>query len=451
MIGRVRSALVLCALSMSMACGGDGPLPSWRPTPTPHEAYADTLRDANLDGFALGRAWIEAATQALVQPERVDLPFRESGYLDPASPSAVAYRFTLERGRVLDIDVTFEATGPAAAPAGPAPALFIDLFLVRDDGVDRLASAEEGSLTLRYAARRQGDYVLRLQPELLAGGRYSIVQRTEASLRFPVEGAGERNIQSVFGDARDGGSRRHHGVDIFARRGTPVLAANDGYVRRVDTTEIGGRVVWLSDAKYGQSIYYAHLDDWAVRNGQEVKAGDVLGYVGNTGNARTTPPHLHFGIYSGGPVDPLPFIRADDDVPPRPSADAALIGDWARTARAGVELSASPARDREPLASLEPGTAVLVKAASGSRLRVWLPDGRTGYVEARSVTPLARPLATRTLDADTALLSAPVGGVLVDRIARPTRADVLAEFSGFALVEAAGRRAWVSSGGTAGP
>jgi murein DD-endopeptidase MepM/ murein hydrolase activator NlpD len=98
-------------------------------------------------------------------------------------------------------------------------------------------------------------------------------------------------------------------VDIFARRGTPVLAAGSGIVTRVGTNGLGGKVVWIARPTRGEAHYYAHLDRQLVTVGTRVQEGDVIGFVGNTGNARFTPPHLHFGIYtSGGAVDPLPYI-----------------------------------------------------------------------------------------------------------------------------------------------
>jgi hypothetical protein len=101
----------------------------------------------------------------------------------------------------------------------------------------------------------------------------------------------ERDIGSRFGAPRDAGARSHHGIDIFARRGTPVVAAATGVVNRVNVTDIGGKVVWVRDV-LGNSLYYAHLDSQAVSSGMRVNVGDTLGFVGNTGNARTTPPHL---------------------------------------------------------------------------------------------------------------------------------------------------------------
>jgi hypothetical protein len=93
------------------------------------------------------------------------------------------------------------------------------------------------------------------------------------------------------------------------RAATPALAAADGVVRGVGVTSLGGKVVWLRDED-GHALYYAHLDRQYVTEGQQVRTGDTLGFIGNTGNARTTPPHLHFGIYARGegPVDPWYFV-----------------------------------------------------------------------------------------------------------------------------------------------
>ena len=104
-------------------------------------------------------------------------------------------------------------------------------------------------------------------------------------------------MTSSFGAERDGGQREHHGIDILAPRGAPVLSAGDGVVSSVAVTDIGGKVVWVLDPARDLSLYYAHLDSQGVSPGTRVRAGDALGTVGNTGNARTTVPHLHFGIY----------------------------------------------------------------------------------------------------------------------------------------------------------
>jgi murein DD-endopeptidase MepM/ murein hydrolase activator NlpD len=129
------------------------------------------------------------------------------------------------------------------------------------------------------------------------------------SLAFPVAGK-KNNIGSFWGARRDGGRRKHQGIDIFARKGTPVVAISDGVITTKDHTPIGGKTLWLKSANHNWTAYYAHLDKQKVKEGQYVRKGQVIGTVGNTGNARTTPSHLHFGIYTArGPVNPLPYVK----------------------------------------------------------------------------------------------------------------------------------------------
>lgn len=128
-------------------------------------------------------------------------------------------------------------------------------------------------------------------------------------LIFPVSGK-KSNIGSFWGDERDGGARSHEGIDIFARKGTPVVAVCNGVIASRHNGGIGGKTISLQAADYPWAAYYAHLDKQMVREGQYVKKGQVLGTVGNTGNARYTPSHLHFGIYKdSGAVNPLPYVR----------------------------------------------------------------------------------------------------------------------------------------------
>ena len=129
------------------------------------------------------------------------------------------------------------------------------------------------------------------------------------ALAMPVEGVRPAMLRDSWHATRDGGRRRHEGLDIFAPRGRPVRAATEGIVLRVGANPLGGQVVWVMGPG-GQRHYYAHLDRFAgVRAGQQVEAGTVFGYVGTTGNARGTPPHLHYGIYTvHGPISPYPLL-----------------------------------------------------------------------------------------------------------------------------------------------
>ena len=431
----VRNCFLLASIAGMAACGGSGVAPITRTPPDAptRDEYVESLKDFDLDRSALGRDWMQAGDRALAEPVAAGMPFSESGYFAPATPAAVGYRVALRRGRKLVVDVTFDSAQPAQ--------LFIDLFELAAAGEDRpprrVAEVDPGARRLEYEVRRDADHVLRIQPELLRGGRYHVVQRTEASLAFPVQGQTLRASTSGFGAPRDAGRRSHHGIDIFAPRGTPVIAAADGTIR-VDTSNLGGQVIWLRDAAVRRSLYYAHLDGWAVENGAVVKAGDVIGYVGNTGNARTTPPHLHFGVYDRGPTDPYPFLQPADAAPPRIAGTAALFGTWARVTRRGAPLRQT-ASVRSPVqAMLDPNTAIEVVAASAGFYRVRLPDGTDGYVvttDAVATTQAVRPHRTA---APVPLQEAPTATAprmaLVDS---GTRVDVLATFGAFDLVRLA--------------
>jgi len=131
------------------------------------------------------------------------------------------------------------------------------------------------------------------------------------ALPVPVEGVRQRALRDTWGGARSEG-RKHEGIDIFAKRGTPVVSSTEGIVSQVGTNRLGGLVVWVLGPG-GQRHYYAHLDGYSdVEPGMRIEAGRVLGFVGDTGNAKGTPPHLHYGIYdTGGAINPYPLLKAD--------------------------------------------------------------------------------------------------------------------------------------------
>jgi murein DD-endopeptidase MepM/ murein hydrolase activator NlpD len=111
----------------------------------------------------------------------------------------------------------------------------------------------------------------------------------------PVDGPA--TFEDSWGWSRSGG-RRHEGVDIIAERGTPIVAVRDGYAQ-FKTNGLGGRAIWLTAAN-GDKFYYAHLDDWEGAS-RDVSAGEIVGYVGSSGNAHG--PHLHFETLPGGNVE----------------------------------------------------------------------------------------------------------------------------------------------------
>ncbi|WP_227674612.1 M23 family metallopeptidase [Psychrobacter jeotgali] len=128
---------------------------------------------------------------------------------------------------------------------------------------------------------------------------------TENSLPSPLPG---QHLTDTWGAARSQG-RSHEGIDIFADRGTPIQATTQGIVRRVGHNNLGGRVVVIVGPG-GAGHYYAHLEDYAdIEPNDWVDVGDTIGYVGDSGNAKGTPPHVHYGIYiNGQAVNPYPLL-----------------------------------------------------------------------------------------------------------------------------------------------
>jgi murein DD-endopeptidase MepM/ murein hydrolase activator NlpD len=118
-------------------------------------------------------------------------------------------------------------------------------------------------------------------------------------LAFPVEGVEPKSLMDSFAESRGGGTRLHRAVDILAPRRTPVRAVEAGTVARLDDSAAGGISLYQFDPEERYCYYYAHLDGYApgLREGAKVERGQLLGYVGTTGNAPRTTPHLHFAIY----------------------------------------------------------------------------------------------------------------------------------------------------------
>ena len=308
----------ICGLLLAVTAGPAGPISMssiLRPyvPESPHRAYGVLLAGHGSDRGAPLHDWVNQADRALLEPTRVILPFEIDSELNTAEPWAAGYLFSAESGRRVQVELVSENGAENAE-------LFVDLYQL-DRNLPRYVSSAPAVPAARPAPLSQqivmdvvrgGDYIVRVQPSLPEqAGQYRLAIRVEPQLQFPVTGHSTRSIQSGFGAARDGGAREHHGVDIFAPRGTPVIAALDARVRRVDTTNLGGKVVWLQPLFGSTRLYYAHLDSQSVEPGQYVFAGETIGTVGNTGNARTTPPHLHFGVYirnRGGARDPYPFL-----------------------------------------------------------------------------------------------------------------------------------------------
>ena len=142
---------------------------------------------------------------------------------------------------------------------------------------------------------------------------------TQDALILPVEGAKRSDLKDSFTETR--GKRRHEAIDILAPRGTPVLAAVDGSIAKLFTSIQGGLTVYEFDGNSVYCYYYAHLDRYAegLKEGQRVRRGERIGYVGTTGDAPPNTPHLHFAVTRLGPdkrwwegisINPFPMLLA---------------------------------------------------------------------------------------------------------------------------------------------
>jgi peptidoglycan LD-endopeptidase LytH len=205
-------------------------------------------------------------------------------------------------------------TGCATTTATPNPAESITQS--DDDDFSQLIAQ------LRSDLSRQTKREAERQPKTQTASRTATTPNNEfaekaralfaplAALRMPVVGIKAFDLYNSWGDPRDGGKRSHRGIDIFASRGTPIVAVSDGIISYIGDQPKGGHCLWLT-TEAGTSFYYAHLDRWApgLYEGMEVQSGDLLGFVGNTGNALTTPPHLHFAVNQNDEmVNPFPIL-----------------------------------------------------------------------------------------------------------------------------------------------
>ena len=151
------------------------------------------------------------------------------------------------------------------------------------------------------------------------GAPSSFVPIEQRTLGMPVAHMRLSDMLDTFSQERPGG-RRHEATDIVAARGTPVLAVEDGTIEKLFLSKPGGKTIYEFDPGEHYCFYYAHLDDYAatLKEGLHVRQGEVIGFVGSTGNASGGSPHLHFGItligpdkrwWGGTPIDPYPLLR----------------------------------------------------------------------------------------------------------------------------------------------
>jgi peptidoglycan LD-endopeptidase LytH len=429
----------------------------------------------------LGEEWTAAARGALENPTTAVLPFIEDLTFDATAPRAMAFEFQAVRGHGItvrgDDAVLLELFH---RPGSVTPGQQVSDSV--DEGLVAVADRLPGQGALYYEPREHGRYILLVQAKPLDAVEIRLSVTTEALLEWPVEGTDPQDIWSVFGDSRDGGRRVHHGIDIFAPRGTSIFAGSRSTVRRVGVRDRGGNIVTLYDEARGIFLYYAHLDEHRTEGGLTVGPGELIGTVGNTGNALTTPPHLHIGIYDEGwrrPLDPWYFFVPVRRVERLPEVAVADLDGWVRLRRGTPALHAHPdfvggivpsparfdargnpvdpsyrpprflARGERVPAPLAAGDALRVQGTHGPFVRLELPGGRIGYLERSAVEEVSVGIEELSLGRETPVLMHPEESAdLRGTLAKDATVSVLAYAGDYGLILYQGYAGWIPLGRT---
>lgn len=210
------------------------------------------------------------------------------------------------------------AVVPPAPAAGPAAPVELPSPDVPRSGVD-VPSLPPPAVVVAPPSRPVPG-VLPVDAEATPGADAPVPAAPALSLIIPVEGITPAQLSDTFTDAR-GEGRLHDAIDIMAPTGTPVRAVADGRIAKLFNSKAGGLTLYQFDATDTVAFYYAHLDRYAdgVAEGQVLRQGDLVGYVGYTGNASPDGPHLHFAImvlgpekkwWQGAAINPYPYLRA---------------------------------------------------------------------------------------------------------------------------------------------
>jgi peptidoglycan LD-endopeptidase LytH len=200
-----------------------------------------------------------------------------------------------------------------------------DAFALRDDvaAIDVPAAVATPRTRERLPSAAEGDVPKRgaspVRPVGVPAGLPDLDELRGRRLELPVEGIDRKTLRDTFAEGRTG--HVHEAIDILAPRGTPVVAVEDGRIEKLFTSARGGLTVYQFDPSRSYAYYYAHLDKYAagLAEGQSVRRGQVIGYVGTSGNAPPRTPHLHFTIFKltpdrrwwkGAPINPFPLWAA---------------------------------------------------------------------------------------------------------------------------------------------
>jgi murein DD-endopeptidase MepM/ murein hydrolase activator NlpD len=385
---------IFAACCLAFSSCKTGPVVNLFKGSSPHELYLRKLNSAGLDKTAMGRAWKDTSDLVLNNALAITIPYKESGYFAAERIPAASFKFQATRGQKISISLSKVPDQEFM--------VYMDVWEVRDDkSLNLVGSADTLGSALSIDADENRTYLLRLQPELLRSGSYTLQISNGPSLNFPVKTSGTKpRIESLFGVGRDANSRKHEGIDILDNFHTPVIASANGTVTRVSENKLGGLVVMMRPEGKNYTLYYAHLDKQIAREGQQVVVGDTLGLMGKTGNARTTAPHLHFGIYtSNGTIDPYPFVNPSVSRPLPVTASTQNLNATLRS-KSKIRLYSRPESQSQTLLSLPAATVMHIEAATSSWYKASLPNGQTGYLHAADVTPVNTGLRKLQLSPD---------------------------------------------------
>ncbi len=407
---------------------------------TPYEKYAETLKKAGLDNNLLGRNWLSAGVNAFHDSLLINLPYVESGFFSADNPDARVFNFLAQEGTLLQVNLEFGGD--------TATKIFVDLYKRNEEWKPaHVQSAEKDTTGFQYEIKGTGVYSLRVQPELLAQGFFELSLQTSAIYAFPVMGKNYRAIGSVFGDPRDNGRRKHEGVDIFAVKGTPVIAAVDGRITRVQERGLGGKVIWQWDNDRNNSLYYAHLDSQLVTPGQWVNVGDTIGLLGNTGNARFTPPHLHFGVYKRGygARDPYPFLHQVELLPVNLTEKHSFINSWQMVTSKIANIRQSPVSNASIIGQVDKHTPLYIHGATKDWYRIILPDQTHGYIHQSLLAEIGQPIANISVPDKIAVLEDFTNEWSVIGFLEPeSDLPVLGRYLNYLFVSFNGRNGWIN-------
>lgn len=365
------------------------PVSHWFPV-TPQEHYEQELYKIKAEKTVAGQIWFKVSKQVLSDTLFTNAPYQERFYLGDSIP-AQSIRLKIPEGRKLVIT-------PLRNENDTLSNLFLELYRIKTNGKpQRIEYLKTNENTLTVSDHEGDTLLLRLQTGLNETIRVSLSLTTLPTLTFPIASHGMQNLISFWGAQRDGGVRSHEGVDIKAPRGTPVVASENGFITQTGTNNLGGKIVFLSADGSPYSIYYAHLDSQLVSVGQRVVRGDTLGLVGNTGNAITTTPHLHFGIYArgSGAVNPLPFIDDKKEKIPGLPVSSRWLGDSVRI-KTKVNVYASTDFSKgEKIRILPRNEVIRILGESAKGYRVKLSDGTKGYIPTTGLESLGKEFSSR--------------------------------------------------------